>query len=132
MLSPLLSLMVDQLRKLPAFLQDCLLVSGQVKSKMFTVAVCAIHSNFDHPVILFHSFRYLMSFIISYKGCVQGNEGTFFLNPFLCDQCKHFLYYASKFLYQNAGRFNTQICERKPKLAKQNLYASNFDAIRCC
>uniref|UniRef100_A0A0E0J7I8 Uncharacterized protein n=1 Tax=Oryza nivara TaxID=4536 RepID=A0A0E0J7I8_ORYNI len=32
-LSPLLSLMVDQLRKLPAFLQDCLLVSGQEKEK---------------------------------------------------------------------------------------------------
>uniref|UniRef100_A0A0E0QX04 Uncharacterized protein n=2 Tax=Oryza TaxID=4527 RepID=A0A0E0QX04_ORYRU len=29
------------------------------------------------------------------------------------------LYYASMFLFQNAGRFNTQIFERRPKLAKQ-------------
>lgn len=42
------------------------------------------------------------------------------------------LYYASMFLFQNAGRFNTQIFERRPKLAKQSLYTSNFDAIRCC
>lgn len=72
--SPLLSLMVDQLRKLSAFLPGGLLASNQVNN-MHTYLF--FYGNPSHPYsyhcsTLSNSLRQAMSFMRHYKGCVEG------------------------------------------------------------